>query len=125
MRYKEDYLTAGWTYDNVRQRYLDLAQRLRVPTPIQTDLAAIQALPSTPERAKVKRLLWAISDGVMLGDKACIQIAVEFVAEPVYFYYSASIRSKMRTRLKQALLTAKQRQRLQSLQSDSTTINVV
>ena len=105
--YRNYYIPEEWTFFKLRERYLHLARVLNVENPMEIPFDL-----DLSQNEYLDRLLNAITIGAKRGDKACIELSVQFVAAQVYFFWSGYTRAKMARLLKSADLTEDQKETL-------------
>ena len=104
-----DYNGAGkWSANAIQERYVAYANKLKV-FPLR-DLT-----PRTSEfwdKRWIYPVMNEIIEGIKQGDRACIEIGVEFIEEDERFSFGRTIKSKTARVLRRAELTSEQIQRI-------------
>lgn len=101
-----------WSVEAVRQRYTEL----------RTRLGGAEGFELTPRTYTNKQgITWtynimdAVADGVQLGDRACIQLAIDYIEDNILGSTTGYIRERMARSLRHADLEEHQKKQLASV----------
>lgn len=100
--------TGRWSFQAVQERYAAYARRLRV--------SPLLELQPSISQDKTGRWIYPIMDevikGIEQGDKACIQIGVEFIEEDAGFTFGRILKSNTARALRRSALDSQQIERI-------------
>jgi hypothetical protein len=97
----------AWSVEGIRKRYKAYADEMGVD--------AIQLVPSRHkegERTWVYPLMEQVIERIEAGDRAAIEIGIEFIEEDEFFVFGMVLKSKTARALRRAPLTEKQQDRI-------------
>ena len=103
---------AGWTKEETIHRFRNLNGKFDINGPRVTEPGSPSFLPGRENWLQYKATLSRICDGIKVNDKACIEIATQYIELRYIGSYSGYLRQKMARLLKNAELTDNQRDRL-------------
>lgn len=102
----------GWCAAEIVAEHERLCGQFDIRGPQATEPGAPSWLPERYEWLQYRATLYRIADGVRAGDAACTELAVRFIELRHIGSYSGFVRALLGRRLKHALLTEAQRNRL-------------
>ena len=91
-----------WEFGSIKQLYLNNIRKT------QTSVVDFKKFERYEGIMKEKLLLQELSERLTLPDFGAIEVAVNFIVAPVYFYYSGHIKESMARRLKNCELSSNQ-----------------
>ena len=92
--------TGRWSQQSILERYAAYARRLKV-SPL-LDLSPMEQ--EEKNRRWVYPVMFEVVKGIKKGDKACIEIGVEFIEEDGLFRFGKTIKSNTARALRRAVL---------------------
>jgi hypothetical protein len=108
-----DYNTTGkWSVTQVRERYVAIRHELGLE-PSDTELVP-RIYKNNGGLAWVYSVLEPVTERVVLGDPAAIELAIDYIVDNLYYPTSGYIRARMARRLKHVALADPQCERLRS-----------
>jgi hypothetical protein len=103
-----DYNGVGdWSIEGIRKRYEAHADEIGVDS--------IQLVPlhhKEGERTRVYPLMWQVIERIEVGDKAAIEIGIEFIEKDDFFVFGRLLKSNTARALRRASLTERQQNRI-------------
>jgi len=104
-----DYNGMGrWSADAVLERYWDYSRKLGIPVP--AGLAPVKF--TEGDVTWIYPIMDVVVVGIELGDKACIEIGIEFIEEDQRFPFGRIFKSRTARALRRAQLSEEQMERL-------------
>lgn len=102
----------GWYAAEIAAEHERLGGQFDIRGPRATEPGAPAWLPERYDWLQYRATLYRVADGVLAGDAACTELAVRFIELRYIGSYSGFVRALLARRLKHALLTEAQRNRL-------------
>lgn len=100
--------TGRWSLRGIQERYAAYARSLKVSPPL--------GLKPTEHEERSRRwiypVIFQVIEGIEKGDKACIEIGVEFIEEDERFRFGRIIKSNTARALRRAVLSSEQVERI-------------
>lgn len=100
--------TGRWSYEAVQERYAAYARRLRVSPLLQLEPLRHEER----DRCWIYPVMDEVIKGIEQGDKACIQIGVEFIEEDAGFRFGRILKSNTARALRRCELDSQQIERI-------------
>lgn len=102
--------TGKWSLNAIQERYATYARQLKVPLPI--DLRPREH----EERGRhwIYPVMFEVIKGIEGGDRACIELGVEFIEEDARFPFGRIIKSNAARALRRSVLTSEQKERVRN-----------
>ena len=99
-----------WSIDNVKKRYTRLCQLVQCTERFEL----IPDTYTTPNGACtwIYNIMSSVVDGIQVGDKACIQLAIDYIEDNIMCSTTGYIRERMARSLRQVELTEYQKDSL-------------
>jgi hypothetical protein len=102
----------GWYAGEIVTEYLRLGGTSSLLIQQATEPGAPTWLPERNEWLQYRATLYRVADGIVLGDSACVELALRYILLNYIGSYSGFIRAKMSRRLKHSVLSGEQCDRL-------------
>ena len=108
----------GWRADEIMDQHAILDGTFDLRGPDATEPGAPAWLPERNAWLQYRQTLYRIADGVLVGDPACVELAIRYIELRYIGSYSGFVRSLLSRRLKHVAVTPQQRSRLHKHFSD-------
>jgi hypothetical protein len=110
----EEYhgVPSGWRKEDIIALHKQLHGKYSIYTPQPENVVAPCHIPDRFNWLEYRNTLHKIGDGVSVGDKACIEIAINYIVVNYFGSYSGFIRERLARLLKSQVLTKQQAKRL-------------
>jgi hypothetical protein len=104
-----DYNGSGrWSLQAIRERYIAYARRFKVSSPLSLKPDEHKQ----DNRHWIYPLMFQVIEGIEKGDRACIEIGVEFIEEDARFPFGRILKSNAARALRRSVLTSEQIERV-------------
>ena len=103
---------SGWRAQEIIEEHVRLGGSFDLKGPDASEPGAPSWLPARYDWLQYRETLRRVADGMVVGDAACVELAIRFIELRYIGSYSGFIRSVLSRRLKHCSLTQAQHERL-------------